>query len=84
VFRKKYRRNLEEVAPLGLMAANPLPIHDFSRHKFVGPTGALTEIKISPASAIFLGVSQCFFTWGNREPNSAFPWKKGNPRPTTL
>jgi hypothetical protein len=48
-------------------------MHDLSLHKFVGPTGARTEINTSPGSAIFFGSEHHFWGDGYKSPNSALP-----------
>jgi hypothetical protein len=50
----------DDVAWLGRMAARPRPMPHRSAASLVGPTGARTEIRMSPASAIFKGVSHHF------------------------
>ncbi len=66
------------------MAANPRPTQHNEGARFVGPTGARTESKISSASAIFVGAVHHLRTLGKRSVNSAFPWKKGRPSPFSL
>jgi len=56
-----------------LKAANPLPIHDFSLDKFVGPTGALTQIKMSFGLVIFIGFEHHILGVGENSPKSTFP-----------
>ena len=55
------------------IAASPRPMQHSISATFVGPTGARTEIKMSPGLAIVLGAMHQTLAVGCRCPNSAFP-----------
>ena len=69
---------------IAVIAESPLPMQSCSSARFIAPTGARTLRRMSPEAASFFGSVQNFTGRGYRGPNSAFPWMKGSPIPSSL
>jgi len=61
------------------IAASPRPIQHLTSATLVGPTGARTDIRMSPGKATLFGATHQVRATGCLGPKSAFPWKNGRP-----